>query len=272
MAGNDKQGASDYSPGSTRSCRRSVARVSRRPEVIFAGVLISALAAVRGTVGEMFAVTFHPYSTDSSERETLAYWFALASVGVGYLVFWAARNTGLPWWIDVPSPIAVYLVIHGLFSRFIWRWRVLRGLGIVKIPDLNGVYSGILTSDRDDFQTKNECTMTIWQTWTEIAIKGEFPESDSYNGISGISVKGAGAPVLTFEYFNQPRADAKKDLQAHRGTNWFDVKDDGLSMTGEWYSGRGRNRIGRIVVKRIAGRANEKVKRVTGMPENLASR
>jgi hypothetical protein len=80
-----------------------------------------------------------------------------------------------------------------------------------------------------------------------------FPKSSSFNGVTGISVEDTVAPRLTYEYWNTPNSDAVDSMQAHRGTIWFDIvrDDDAVSeLKGDYYTGRGRETIGRIEVRR----------------------
>lgn len=195
---------------------------------------------------------FYPYATDSKERDTLAYWFAVVSVACAYgiSVGVEAMKVHLPWWVALPTPMALYLIIRGAFSRYAWRLGISRQMGIVKIPDLNGIYKGYLWSSHDE-RDKHPCTLIISQTWTDISIQGKFSKSNSFNMVTGISVEGTAAPRLTYEYWSEPSSDAAESMHAHRGTIWFDIIFDErtIELKGDYYTGRGRETIGRIEVR-----------------------
>uniref|UniRef100_E6Q5P6 CD-NTase-associated protein 15 domain-containing protein n=1 Tax=mine drainage metagenome TaxID=410659 RepID=E6Q5P6_9ZZZZ len=195
---------------------------------------------------------FYPYATDSNEREKLAYYFAVLSVIVAYCVYliFDKLRVQIPWWTALPSPMAIYLSVQWLFSNYLWRWTLLRRLGVVKIIDLNGVYLGDLWSSHDKHTESHRCEFTVTQTWVNIAIRGRFAESRSFNMVTGISVEGTDAPRLTYEYFNEPASGSVTSMGPHRGTIWFDIIQDesGIQLDGEYYTGRGRGTTGSIRV------------------------
>lgn len=197
---------------------------------------------------------FYPYATDSKERDVLAYCFAAIAIALVWAISSIIDALGIhvPWWTAVPTPMALYLILRGFFARYAWRWKIFHRLGIVKIIDLNGTYNGHLWTSHDG-SGRHACTIIISQTWTGISIRGMFSKSSSFNGVTGISVEDTAAPRLTYEYWNTPNSDAVGSMQAHRGTIWFEIlrDDDAISeLKGDYYTGRGRETIGRIEVRR----------------------
>ncbi len=189
----------------------------------------------------------------------LAYYFALLSVGLSYGLYAISEGLRLhlPFWVALPTPMAIYLFIRWLFSQYIWRWPPLHNLGIVKILNLNGTYEGRLWSSHDE-SAKHLCALVISQTWTGISIRGTFPHSTSYNMVTGISVEGTAAPRLTYEYWNEPASNAPETMNAHRGTIWVDIilDDEVAALKGDYYTGRGRTTIGQIEVWRVRRQEN----------------
>jgi hypothetical protein len=200
---------------------------------------------------------FYPFATDSMEREILAYYFAAISVAMSYGVYEAveALHFQVPWWIALPSPMAIYLFLRWLFSNYLWRWSLLRQLGIVKIPNLNGEYRGHLWTSNDGHAARHKCEFTVTQTWVSIAIRGRFTESRSFNMVTGISVEGTDAPRLAYEYWNEPASGAAASMVAHRGTIWLDIISGSgpICLNGEYYTGRGRGTNGRIELAQVGG-------------------
>jgi hypothetical protein len=198
---------------------------------------------------------FYPYATDSEERDKVGYALAVLAVGLAYLLYKVvdAFHYQMPWWMSLPTPMPIYLFLRGWFANRVWRWDLLRKFGIVKIPYLGGRYRGHLWTSHDEQAESHKCEFTITQTWTKIIIRGTFPESASYNGVTGITALEVDVPHLTYEYWNVPKSGAVETMHAHQGTVWFDVvkKNDKLHLNGEYYTGRGRINTGRIEITRV---------------------
>jgi hypothetical protein len=198
---------------------------------------------------------FYPYATDSNERDVLPYYFAATSVIVVYLMSLVivALGISIPWWLALPTPMAIYIGIHAIFSNQIWKWGPLHRWGVVRIPNLNGAYKGFLWSSHDEHAERHACELSVCQTWTSISIRGRFAQSRSYNMVSGISVEGTDAPRLTYEYWNEPSSGAPAPMVPHRGTVWLDIRvaDTQTELDGEYYTGRGRATSGRIMVRSV---------------------
>jgi hypothetical protein len=197
---------------------------------------------------------FYPYATDSKERQSLPFFFAGVAAILAYAIHRIVEvaHPEIPWFVDLPwSPVAIYGMIYGAFSRWIWRVPLLRQAGIVKIPNLNGRYEGWLTSSYDQHAERHSCRLEISQTWTSILIRGRFEKSDSSNLVTGISVEDTNQPRLTYEYWNNPKGDAVATMQSHPGTVWFDVDAADGMLKGSYYTGRGRETFGRMELERV---------------------
>src|SRR6266702_2974297 len=87
----------------------------------------------------------HTYSTDSTERRYIPFFIAAAGIGASFLVFHLLDRYGIepPWWASPPvDTMALYGLFYWVFDRFVWKWRLLRWLGITKVPDLSGKWYG----------------------------------------------------------------------------------------------------------------------------------
>lgn len=202
----------------------------------------------------MMTTKFHPYATDSKEREQLPVWFAVLAIALSYGLHVVVDHfhPNLPWYVDLWDPIVFYGVIYRIFAQYGWRWGIWRWLGLVRIPDLNGRYVGSMRSSYDDHQVPRPCEFDIHQTWTTIAIRGKFERSWSFNMVTGISVRDAVLPRLTYEYYNVPADAAPRSMHAHDGTMWFDIHSDGMvTLDGNYYTGRDRNTTGTVEVTRV---------------------
>jgi len=198
---------------------------------------------------------FAPYATDSPERARVAFYIAAIAVaiGLGIHAVLDGRQIFVPWYVDIPSPVVIYGVLWAAFDKILWRWSVLRALGIVLVPNLSGEYSGIIISSHDRDEEQHECTFYVNQSWTSILIRGEFDKSRSLSQIAGISVLDVDRPRLTYEYINEPKEGAASTMHVHPGTVWFDIKTgaDGIRLDGEYYTGRDRRTSGTISIQRV---------------------
>lgn len=195
----------------------------------------------------------HPYATDSSERKFVPLYLAGISIltawifngAVGYMQF------TLPWWVNAPSIIGFYGLLQVIFDKCLWRWQILRTIGVVKVPDLNGTWKGHLASSFDDHSTKQDATIKISQRWTQISIILETNHSKSHSSIAAISIEDPTDVVLSYEYLNDPMPNAKRSMHIHRGTGRLTIQPGGKTFEGEYYTNsRDRQNFGTLTFER----------------------
>ena len=193
----------------------------------------------------MIGESMHAYTTDSSERKLVPLYIA----GVTILLAWSLNRVLnftqliIPWWIDAPSVIGFYGLLYTIFNRYLWRLRISRTIGVVKVPDLNGTWNGYVTSSFDEHAKKYDATIRISQNWTRIAIILETNYSKSNSLIAAIVTEDPRGMVLSYEYLNEPKPDAKHTMHAHRGTARLTLSG-GKVLEGEYYTGRDRQNFG----------------------------
>lgn len=192
----------------------------------------------------------HPYATDSNETKSIPLYLAALSVIAAYLlnIGLKAAKLEVPWWVDAPSVIGFYGIFYAVFDKWLWRSSLMRKLGLVKLPDLNGTWVGHVASSFDAHANKHEAKLFICQTWTRISITLRTEKSESRSLIGGIITQNSAANILDYEYGNEPRADAKDTMHAHRGTARLMLGGTGSScvLEGDYYSGRGRQNYGTL--------------------------
>jgi len=188
----------------------------------------------------------HAYTTDSSERKFIPLYIAGASVLAAWVLnrVLGAMQFTLPWWIDAPSVIGFYGLLYVIFNKYLWRWRILRTIGVVKVPDLNGTWKGYMASSFDEHTTKYDATFKIFQNWTRISIILEANYSKSSSMIAAIVTEDPGGTVLSYEYLNEPMPNAKYTMHTHRGTARLTMQSNGEALEGEYYTGRDRQNFG----------------------------
>ena len=160
----------------------------------------------------------------------------------------------VPWWLDAPSTMGFYGVLFGLFDNWLWRLPHLRLLGLIKVPDLTGRWTGYVTSSFDQHAERREVAVEISQTWTRLAIRLRSKESRSNSIVASVLTEShAEGCQVVYKFRNEPIVGAEKEMEAHQGTATLYVERDGAALEGDYYSGRGRANEGRIHLSRAAG-------------------
>lgn len=190
----------------------------------------------------------HSYSTDSNERRFVP--LLLAALAIAFA--WAssrmmeALHFSVPWWLDAPSSLAFYGTLYALFDKHLWRNRIVRKLGLSRIPDLSGRWRGYLLSSFDGHIKRHDVLLQIFQTWTQVSVYLTTVTSMSRSSVAVIQVSDAEGVSLTYQYQNQPLSYAMKSMHMHHGTAILRLSDEGDCLTGEYYAGRDRRTHGQM--------------------------
>jgi hypothetical protein len=194
----------------------------------------------------------HAYATESVDRRRFPLIAVLVSVGAAWLLNRALQLLGvvLPWWVDAPSVVGFYEITHALFTRRLWRLRIVRRIVPVKTPDLNGMWLAQLVSSDDDHGRLHEGIIEIRQDWTRISIELRTDESRSWSTVATVATRPGGPIELCYQYMNEPLAGAPTELHAHRGTATLMLTPDGTVLEGEYYTGRDRQSYGTLRLER----------------------
>jgi len=195
----------------------------------------------------------HPYATDSNERKFVPFYIAGLSILTAWIFKWVlgSMQFSLPWWIDAPSVIGFYSLFYTVFNKYLWRRQILRTIGVVTVPDLNGTWKGHVASSFDEYATKYDATIKIFQSWTGISIILESIYSKSRSLIAAIVTENSSGTILSYEYLNEPMPNTKHTMHIHRGTARLTMQPNGKSFEGEYYTGRDRQNFGILRFKRI---------------------
>ncbi len=196
----------------------------------------------------------HPYVLESKERTNVIFLLLVFGGAGALLCHWLLGLLGvtdLPWYIETPSPLAIYGLAYAAFNRWIWKTGICRLTGLVKTPDLGGEWKGRICSF-GSLGSERDIVLTIRQTWTAICISLQTDDSRSTSNIAAITDTGPGETTLIYTYLNEPRSSAVETMHIHRGTAWLEVKDGGKLLEGEYYTGRDRVTYGAIRVSRIS--------------------
>jgi len=193
----------------------------------------------------------HGYSTDSGERRVVPLFLASVAIALAWVSFkiLALLHFSLPCWLDAPSTLAFYGALYALFDRKLWRNRFVRKLGLVRVPNLTGCWRGYLLSSFDGHVKRHELMINIFQSWTQISVFLTTETSISRSCAAVIQVDDPDGLALTYQYQNQPLANAMRTLHMHYGTAMLRLSNDD-DLTGDYYAGRDRRTFGRICCRK----------------------
>jgi hypothetical protein len=197
----------------------------------------------------------HPYAVDSGERRLIPFFIAVAGILAAWLFYEILRTLAIviPWWFDAPAVMGFYGLFYTAFDRWLWRTPFMHNTHMVNIPDLNGKWTGYLTSSHDEHQIRHGINVTVYQTWSRIQIVLQSERSRSHSMMASIRTENPIGPELSYEYFNEPHVDAKMTMHIHRGTNRLALRADNgkTTLEGEYYTGRDRQNFGTMYLERL---------------------
>ncbi len=147
-----------------------------------------------------------------------------------------------PWVMVGPSFGALYAAVFSFYNKVAWKWTVLKYFGLPITANLNGKFTGELSSSYKD-GTNLALTVEIVQDWTKMVIYStvgtETSESYSYMA-SQIDIDGK-STRLTYTYTNKPfSAIADPDMQPHDGTASLVFRKNG-KVKGTYFNARTRS-------------------------------
>lgn len=193
----------------------------------------------------------HDYAIDSRERVFVVRILFMASALVSGIAAVLIPSELLPmrWLLPIPSIALAFGVSYWAFDNWLWRWRFLRFLRLISVPDLRGEWTGTIASSYTDFEKTQSVTVAIEQTWTKIAVRLNAAESRSWSITASVLTNAPEGLVLTYLFDNEPRAEAVSTMQRFRGTTVLVGAEPGL-LEGYYYTGRGRETHGSIELRR----------------------
>lgn len=193
----------------------------------------------------------HAYATDSEERTELLVVMALIAIGLAMLTHKVLHHFDwqAPWWFDAPSVGGYYGLILKWFDNYGWRLSVVRSLGLVRVPDLAGVWAGGVQSSHGGAEVA--VSVRIRQRWMKCVVTMETSTSRSKSLTAMVCLDDDPEPTLTYDFINEPKPGAPSTMNMHRGTTILRYMPDALGrLEGDYYSGRGRQNTGAMLLQR----------------------
>ena len=115
----------------------------------------------------------HDYAIDSRERVLVVRILFMASALLSGIAAVLVPSDLLPmrWLLPIPSIALVFGVSYWAFDNWLWRWRFLRVLRLISLPDLRGAWTGTIASSYTRFEKTQPVTVKIEQTWTKMVVR-----------------------------------------------------------------------------------------------------
>ncbi|MCK1987178.1 hypothetical protein MPH48_03570 [Lysinibacillus fusiformis] len=173
----------------------------------------------------------HQYSVDY-DRKTVYFLLAFVSILGTKIVnkILVLENIEL-----TITGLTIFGLLFLLFDKFLWKIRLLYYLGLVKTPNLNGVWKGQLKSSYDDFKDEIDACIQIKQTWTKIIIFGKFNQSKSYSISANLETNNGARVVLRYVFKNKNNlANTPKTMMNHSGITTLEFEEN--DAEGKYYN------------------------------------
>jgi hypothetical protein len=194
----------------------------------------------------------HGYHIDTDERRYTIYALVALGIGAAFALnrFLDLSDISIPWWLDAPASFGFFGLFYWLFDQWAWSFRIWRTLRLAAIPVLCGRWLGYIASSHDP-EAHHEVAVNIRQTWTTVSVVLTGANSRSHSTAAVLRVRAPAGPEFTHTYLNEPLPNAVGTMNIHHGTATLRLAEDGQSLDGEYYTGRGRQTYGSIHLKRI---------------------
>jgi len=144
----------------------------------------------------------------------------------------------------IPQAISVYAIIGIVFTKWLWRWKLLQGW-LIKIPDLQGTWRGELKSDWINPETGKgidsiPMVLVIRQTFSSIKCTLMTKESSSYSTTADINIAPSSEDLyLTYNYTNRPKAIIRDRSAIHDGASILKIiSKPNRCLEGEYWTSR----------------------------------
>lgn len=191
----------------------------------------------------------HQFSVDY-DRKLIYFLLVSVSVALTSTINYFFNINGI---VLSVTGFSIFGLVFLLFDKFIWKWSLLYRLGIIKTPNLNGIWEGTFSSSYHDFKTEMPACIEIKQTWTQICILGKFNQSKSYSISANLEVNNGARIVLRYVYQNKNRVvKSKGTMGPHSGITTLDFCLNGKgSSEGKYYNEPPQNvNFGELRLKR----------------------
>lgn len=188
---------------------------------------------------EWLELKLHEYSIDV-DRTKIIYSLTILS---SFISVWIPKIPFLSAFSFPITTAGVFAILFLIFDNFLWKLKILRKIGVVQTPNINGTWKGNFKSSYSNFRDAYPATLIIKQTWTKIRIRGKFNNSLSNSDIASIKVKDGSDMMLYYSYRNDKRPEHHElPFSDHSGfcsLEWNEKED---FFEGEYYNNPTNNK------------------------------
>ena len=178
-------------------------------------------------------------------------YFLYLIVGISFITFFIllwiknVETINLEAVVDLlPTVITVDVVFLGVFSKYLWKIKLLRDW-LVPFPNLNGTWKGHINTTWDDPLTKQRpesipAILTIKQSFFNVSCVMRTAEMTSRSIVSDFVLdKENQVKRLFYSYDSNPIQTVKERSPQHCGTVVFDIVENSkIVLKGEYWTGR----------------------------------
>ena len=154
----------------------------------------------------------------------------------------------IPIWIETPSIIGLYHFYINLFEKYLWKHSVTKWIGLPKIPNLNGKWKAVIKSSHNH-ATKN-ADVFISQSYSKFSMILKTDESTSITTMAHLELGNPIYRTLTYSFISKPRPLSAASMNVHEGTANLEILKNDTALRGYYYSGRGRQNFGEILLEK----------------------
>ncbi|WP_298825346.1 hypothetical protein [uncultured Planococcus sp.] len=197
----------------------------------------------------------HEYSIDVDQKNIIfyiaAFSIALSSLLTALIGYLTESFPIVSFWGPVTA-ISIFGLLYTVFDKKMWRWKALKKIGLVKVPDLDGEWEGTFNSSFHEFNESFPAQFKIEQTWTRICIMGRFNDSKSSSYTSAIKVNAGGGIQVFYSYQNEKNAEkADEPFSDHKGYGSLLLNKEENKIEGTYFNNPSNNRNhGRLKLQR----------------------
>lgn len=158
-------------------------------------------------------------------------------------------KTTIPNWIKIPSYLALYHLIVGIYEKSLWKYAFFKAIGLPVIPDLNGKWTGKVNSSYDT-NTTYSVDVEIRHNLSKFMMILKTNRSASETNCAIITIQEPYSK-LQYNFVSRPSSGAEFSMNIHDGTACLELSHDTDALTGYYFTGRGRETYGDISLKRV---------------------
>jgi hypothetical protein len=144
----------------------------------------------------------------------------------------------------LPKVVTLEVLVIGLFSAYLWKWRIFKGW-LVPFPNLSGTWKGTIQTTWVDPLTNNRpapipVILTIKQSFFKVSCVMRTKEMTSRTITSDFVLdKDNQLKRLFYSYESNPQPTVKDRSPQHCGTIYFDIiEEPSKQLIGEYWTGR----------------------------------